>query len=123
MARRRRVVKKKSTSAKEVTGNKTISAGDSMSPSYPYVPTEPEIVKPKMINYGSMKKDSGAGIVKFCKVTAVRDNNNECFVKIKSGVLKQRVISEVKGPFENFAAACKEAEKIIKEKKERGYKK
>jgi predicted DNA-binding WGR domain protein len=128
MAKRRRTAKNKSTSAKEVVGSLSVSGkdapgsrGDYQSPSYPYVSKEPEIVEPKMKHYDSMRKDAGAGIVKFFKITAVRDNNNVCMLKIKSGKLGHRITSKDEGPFDDFTAACDKAQEMIKEKRKRGY--
>lgn len=111
------MVKRKSTRAKRVT----VVHDSNTVTEYPYKPTKPEIVEPKMKSYGGMRKDAGAGVVKFFKVTAVRDNNNKCTLTVKSGIFGQKIDSKKEGPFDDFAAACKKAEELIKEKEERGY--
>jgi hypothetical protein len=87
-----------------------------------YVYSEPEIVEPKIKGYGGMYKDAGAGIVKFTKVTASRDNKNVCMLKIKIGMLGHRLNTEEEGPFEDFKTACQRAEEYIEQAKVRGYK-
>ena len=83
---------------------------------------EPEIVEPIIKSYGAMYKDAGAGIVKFMKITAIRDAENICSVKVKSGKLGHKIKIDEKGPFDDFVAACAEADKLLKKAKEDGFK-
>lgn len=89
-------------------------------PIYEY--KEPEIVEPKIKSFGGMYKDAGAGVVKFFKVTAKRDNENNCSVVIKSGKLGHKISTDIEEGFDNFISACKKAEELIEAKKKRGYK-
>jgi predicted DNA-binding WGR domain protein len=68
-----------------------------------------------------MYKDAGAGIVKFFKVVAIRDNNNKSSLKIKSGKLSD-VINSDRKKFDSFEDACEAAKELTRAKEKRGYK-
>lgn len=100
---------------------KRTSVKSKNSDNFSYNPVEPEIVKPKMKSFGRMYKDAGAGVVKYCKVTVIRDNKNKTFLKIKSGKIgKVVILNEEK--HDNFEDACDVAKEFIKKQEIRGYK-
>jgi predicted DNA-binding WGR domain protein len=114
MARRkRRTIKKTSVKSKESINN---SSND-----FSYNPVEPEIIEPKTKSFGRMYKDAGAGVVKYSKVIAVRNNDNDSFLRIKSGKIGESIkLNETH--YDNFEDACEAAKKMVEEKKVRGYK-
>lgn len=82
---------------------------------------EVKIVKPRMEKFPPMYKDAGAGRKKFFKVVAVRDSDEKCFLRVKSGVIGHPIQVKNKES-KDFQSACEEAQKMIGEKLTRGYK-
>ena len=121
MARRKKFSKTKPELTE--TSRKTkveLTETSSAPPVYEY--KEPKVVEPKLKFFGAMYKDAGAGIVKYFKVTAKRDLEDNCSLIVKTGKLGDAIKTDVKEDFVNFEAACREAQDLISAKQKRGYK-
>jgi hypothetical protein len=78
------------------------------------------VIKPVRKVICEMTKYSGAGITKYAKAVAMRDENNVCRLILKTGILKQTITSE---PimFDSLELAIEAGKKFASEKAERGY--
>ena len=80
-----------------------------------------KIIKPQRKPFKGMVKDAGAGVKRYFRATVIGDNEKGYSLVTKSGTIGDSIKTKTKD-FKNFEKACEEAEKMIDDREERGYK-